>query len=297
MFDPTYFYIFWNVIKMSRNDESFQVSSEEFKNRIREHWSRPEVRGPNTSRFGTVSEMAAWKRFFSNEFGDTKLKILDVGTGTGFLSISLAELGHEVVGIDLAEGMISTARKIANERGLDIDLVMGDAESLDFVDESFDAVVSRWVLWTLPHPEKAICEWMRVLRPGGRAYEFGISLSSGKNEGFCRQIRRHLGLFLIMVVEQRYPREIRQRYGKDLDGKRLEGKLPLHYVKPDSNTREIEFFETYGFVDITTMQMEVVDIHRKKQDGKPLRYKLAWGDYNKSRTYCLSGRKPVSDRR
>ncbi len=286
-----------SVIKMSRRDDSFQVSSEEFKNRIREHWNRPEIRGPNTSRFGTVSEMAAWKRFFSNEFGEEKLKILDVGTGTGFLSLSLAELGHEVVGIDLAEGMISAARKIAKERGLDLDLVTGDAESLDFVDESFDAVVSRWVLWTLPHPEKAISEWMRVLRPGGRAYEFGVSMSSKKNDGVTRQIRRNLGLFLIMVAEHRDPGRIRLRYGKDLDGKRLEGKLPLHYTKPDSNAKEIEFFEKYGFVDITTMQMEEVDTPKKKQNGKPLRYKLAWGDNDKSRTYCLRGRKPVPERR
>lgn len=282
---------------MEMMDDSFQVSSEEFKNRIREHWNRPEIRGPNTSRFGTAGEMAAWKRFFSNEFGEEKLKILDVGTGTGFLSLSLAELGHEVVGIDLAEGMISTARKIAKKRGFDLDLITGDAESLDFVDESFDAVVSRWVLWTLPHPEKAISEWMRVLRPGGRAYEFGFSIYSQKNDGYYRQIRRHLGSFLIMIAEQRNPRRMRLRYGKDLDGKRLEEKLPLHYIKPDSNAKEIEFFEKYGFVDITTMQMEDVDIHRRKQNVKPLWHKLAWGDYDKSGTYCLRGRKPVPERR
>lgn len=278
---------------MRKKDDSFQVSPDEFKNRIREHWDRPETRNPNTSRFGTVSEMAAWKSFFSTELGEEKLRILDVGTGTGFLSLSLAELGHEVVGVDLAEGMLSVARKMADERRLDLDLDIGDAESLDFDDESFDAVVSRWVLWTLPNPEIAISEWMRVLKPGGRVYEFGVAWSAEK-EGLCRHFRRNLGMFLIMVVERKNAWVIRSRYGKDLDGKGLEEKLPLHYVKPNSNAKEIEFFEKYGFVDITTTLMEEVNRHRKKQKGKPLRHKLAWGDYGKSGTYCLRGRKPVT---
>ena len=277
---------------MRKKDDSFQVSPDEFKNIIRELWGRPETRNPNTSRFATDDEERAWKSFFSKELGEEKLRILDVGTGTGFLSLPLAELGHEVVGVDLAEGMLSVARKMAEERGLDLDLKIGDAESLDFDDESFDAVVSRWVLWTLPDPEKAISEWMRVLKPGGRAYEFGVAWSAEK-EGLCRQIRRNMGLFLIMVVERKNAWVIRSRYGKDLDGKGLEEKLPLHHVKPDSNAKEIEFFEKHGFVDLTTTLMEEVNRHRKKQKRKALRHKLAWGYYG-SGTYCLSGRKPVT---
>lgn len=73
---------------MRRRNDSFQISPEEFKKRIREHWDKPEIRGPNTSRFGTETEMAAWKNFFSKELGEKRLRILDVGTGTGFLSLS-----------------------------------------------------------------------------------------------------------------------------------------------------------------------------------------------------------------
>jgi SAM-dependent methyltransferase len=278
---------------MRETDRSFQVSPEEFKNRIREHWNRTETRDPNTSRFGTPSEITVWKDFFSKELGEKKLRILDVGTGTGFLSLSLAELGHEVVGVDLAEGMISFARKMADERGLNLDLEIGDAESLDFYDESFDAVVSRWVLWTLPDPEKAITEWMRVLKPGGRAFEFGISRPAEK-AGLWRQITWNLWRFPLMTLEGRNAWIIGSRYGKDLDGKRLEEKLPLHYIKPGSNAKEREFFEKHGFVDITTTLMEEVDRPRKKQKIKTLRHILAWGVYDKSRTYCLSGRKPMT---
>jgi ubiquinone/menaquinone biosynthesis C-methylase UbiE len=44
----------------------------------------------------------------------------------------------------------------------------GDAEQLAFPAASFDLVMTRHVLWTLPHPEHALDEWIRVLRPGGR---------------------------------------------------------------------------------------------------------------------------------
>ena len=281
------------VVNMAQNTESIQIAPDELKNRIREYWNRPETRAPHTSRFGTKSEMVAWKTYLHNEFKDEKLRILDVGTGTGFLSISLAELGHQVVGIDLSEGMISFAKKVADERGLNIDLVVGDAESLDFDNDYFDVVVSRWVLWTLLDPEKAISEWMRVLKPGGRAYEFGVARSE-KRDGLCQQIKQNLGFFLIMALERKDPRLIQSSYGKDLNGKGLEKRLPLHYSNTNSNNNEWKFFENQGFVDLTTTLMKEVDMHRKKK-GMPLQHKLAWGNYDKIMTYCLSGRKPVRD--
>lgn len=276
---------------MQEKDALFQISNEEFKRRIKMQWNRPEVRAPGTSRYGTAEEIKAWKSFFSNEMGDRKLRILDVGTGTGFLSLSLAELGHDVSGIDIADGMISIAKKMARERGLDVDLNTGDAESLDFGDESFDAIVSRWVLWTLPDPEKAISEWMRVLKPGGQAYEFGVAWS-GRNDDLFFQIKRNLGKLMILFIERRIERGVQSRYGRDLDGHDLESKLPLHYIKPNSIVKEKDTFERQGFVDITINQMDDVDRFRKEYREKPLRYKLARGGYDMIRTYCLRGRKP-----
>lgn len=276
---------------MQEKEASFKISNEEFKRRIKIQWNRPEVRAPGTSRYGTAGEIKAWKSFFSNEMGDRKLRILDVGTGTGFLSLSLAELGHDVSGIDIADGMIAVAKKMAEERGLDVDLNTGDAESLDYGDESFDAVVSRWVLWTLPDPEKAISEWMRVLKPGGRAYEFGVAWS-GRNGDIFSQIKRNLGRLMILFVERKMERSVQSRYGRDLDGHELECKLPLHYIKPDSTAKEREFFERNGFVDITITQMDDVDRSRNEYEKKPLRYKLARGGNDRIRTYCLSGQKP-----
>ncbi len=64
--------------------------------------------------------------------------------------------------------MLAEARRKAAERGVAIRLEEGDAERLPFPPGSFDLAISRHLLWTLPHPEAAIDEWIRVLRPGGR---------------------------------------------------------------------------------------------------------------------------------
>src|SRR5206468_6300757 len=60
------------------------------------------------------------------------------------------------------------ARDKAAAQGLAVRFEPADAEHLPYPDGSFDLVISRHVLWTLPHPEEALDEWLRVLRPGGR---------------------------------------------------------------------------------------------------------------------------------
>jgi ubiquinone/menaquinone biosynthesis C-methylase UbiE len=61
---------------------------------------------------------------------------------------------------------------LANEKAVaahaDIRFDEGDAEQLPYPPGRFDLVITRHVLWTLPHPEAAIDDWIRVLRPGGR---------------------------------------------------------------------------------------------------------------------------------
>ena len=93
---------------------------------------------------------------------------LDAGCGTGFLSLELAARGHRVTGVDFAPAMVAEARRKAAARGVPIRFEEADAEQLPFAPGSFDLVISRHVLWTLPHPEAAIDEWIRVLRPGAR---------------------------------------------------------------------------------------------------------------------------------
>jgi ubiquinone/menaquinone biosynthesis C-methylase UbiE len=141
------------------------------KQRVAAHWNR---RAPTfDDDFGhsirTAAERAAWDRILSLVLPDrAPLDALDVGCGTGFLSFELAARGHRVVGVDFASAMIEEARRKATAHSVPVRFEQGDAEQLRFAPASFALVISRHLLWTLAHPEAAIDEWIRVLRPGGR---------------------------------------------------------------------------------------------------------------------------------
>ena len=141
------------------------------KQQVAAHWNRRAAHFDED--FGhsirTAAERAAWDRILDLAVPQRgALDALDVGCGTGFLSFELAARGCQVTGIDFAPAMLAEARRKAAERGVSIRFEEGDAEQLRFAPASFDLVMSRHLLWTLPHPEAAIDEWIRVLRPGER---------------------------------------------------------------------------------------------------------------------------------
>jgi ubiquinone/menaquinone biosynthesis C-methylase UbiE len=141
------------------------------KRQVTAHWDRRAAHFDED--FGhsiaTAAERAAWDRVLDLVVPRGRaLDALDVGCGTGFLALELAARGHRVVGVDLAPAMLDLARRKATTRGLTVHFQEADAEHLPFPGASFDLVISRHVLWTLPHPEAAIDDWTRALRPGGR---------------------------------------------------------------------------------------------------------------------------------
>lgn len=96
------------------------------------------------------------------------LNCLDIGCGPGFFSIILAQQGHRVTAVDYSEEMLKQARDNFNEAGVNVFTMQGDAQCLPFASESFDYIVSRNLVWNLEKPEAAYCEWLRILKPGGR---------------------------------------------------------------------------------------------------------------------------------
>lgn len=120
----------------------------------------------HVDQIGNPEILAGWREVWQRAL-PTPGRVLDVGTGTGHVSLLLAELGHDVVGIDLAEGMLAKAMEKAAALPRPPDLRLGDAVAPDFPAGSFDAVTSRYVLWTLRTPQDALRNWRRLLRPGG----------------------------------------------------------------------------------------------------------------------------------
>jgi SAM-dependent methyltransferase len=95
-------------------------------------------------------------------------RALDLACGTGGVAELLAATGADVVGIDLAPGLIEIARGRAAERGLEIDYRVGDCERLDVDDASFDAVGSSVGIMFAPTHEATASELARITKPGGR---------------------------------------------------------------------------------------------------------------------------------
>jgi len=147
------------------------VGSDPVKAQVAQHWDRRAAHFDEDfgHSIGSPAERAAWDRILDLVIpGGQVLDALDCGCGTGFLSLELAGRGHRVTGVDFAPAMVARARSKAAAQGLVVRFEEADAEQLPFAPKSFDLVISRHVLWTLPHPEAAIDEWIRVLRPGGR---------------------------------------------------------------------------------------------------------------------------------
>jgi ubiquinone/menaquinone biosynthesis C-methylase UbiE len=119
-----------------------------------------------------ISNQQGWKSLLApllNEVPESA-PVLEIGAGTGFVTSILAEAGYEVTAIDLSEAMLTQAEKNIAAQGLShkVRLELGDCENLDLDDGTFDFVISRWLLWTLPRPDRGIREMARVCRPGGR---------------------------------------------------------------------------------------------------------------------------------
>lgn len=154
--------------------------SENILGRIENYWDN---RSENFSKKRKLelngANYSGWEKIFVEHLPqDKNLKILDVGTGAGFFAIILSKLGHKVIGADMSAKMIEEAKKIAAEFNCNAEFIKMDAQKLNFADESFDAIVSRNLTWTLPDVMAAYREWRRVLKVGGLLMNFDSDLGS-----------------------------------------------------------------------------------------------------------------------
>jgi SAM-dependent methyltransferase len=111
---------------------------------------------------------AAWTRLLRRLLPQPPAELIDVGCGTGSVSVLLAEQGYEVRGLDFSARMIAAARDKAEAAGVSVAFQQGDASAPSYPLASADVVIARHVLWALPDPSKGLASWFRLLRPGGR---------------------------------------------------------------------------------------------------------------------------------
>jgi len=188
-------------------------------------------------------EYAAWVRAITELLPEAPSDVLDVGTGTGFAALIAAECGHRLTGIDLAEPMLVEARAAAKRRGLHITFSRDDAVAPSLAEHSFDAVLSRHLIWTLRQPLDALRAWRSLLRPGGRVVAI---------DGFWFSSRDDVppGLF-----ESLYDRDTRQ----ELPGWRYFQTSPI-----------VTLFENAGFERVQTRLLhEVHDLAERPPSDQP----------------------------
>ncbi|WP_330350251.1 class I SAM-dependent methyltransferase [Streptomyces sp. NBC_00582] len=109
---------------------------------------------------------AAWAERLRSWLPERPCDVLDLGCGTGSLSLLAAEQGHRVTGVDLSAPMLELAR--AKLAGRDAVFLLGDAAAPPVGEQRFDTVLVRHVLWALPDPARALRHWRGLLRPAGR---------------------------------------------------------------------------------------------------------------------------------
>lgn len=206
---------------------------------------------------------------------------LDVATGTGEVAKRAARAGAEVVGLDLAPALIETARREAEDEGLDITYDVGDAEALPYEDASFDVVSSSCGVMFAPDHAAVAAELARVTRPGGR-----IGLSCWTPDGAMGDV------FRVMRPYQPPPPEGvgspfdwgREDYVTDL----LDETFDLKFVSLDSllfapSAEDVwELFSTsYGPTKTLAdsldedrreaLRRDFVELHARYEDGEGVR--------------------------
>jgi SAM-dependent methyltransferase len=175
------------------------------------------------------------------------LEVLDVATGTGNIALRAAAGGCTVVGVDLTPELFGAARRRAEQFGVTVEWIEGDAEQLPFAAGSFDRVLSAFGVQFAPRHQVVADELVRVLRPGGL-----IAVVNWTPDGLIGELFRIMGAYLPAPPDYASPpplwgdethvRELFDDRGLELDFAR--GHNPWRFDSPED---WVAFMETrYG---------------------------------------------------
>lgn len=151
----------------------FDDSKDGKKKQVEEMFDRIANRYDFLNRFLSARIDVLWRKKAINLLRSQHPKqILDVATGTGDVAILTYKLltPENIIGIDISEGMINVGKDKIKKLGWDksIRLEKGDSETINYPDNSFDAVTVAFGVRNFENLEKGLSEIKRVLKPGGQ---------------------------------------------------------------------------------------------------------------------------------
>ncbi len=169
------------------------------------------------------------------EAGD---RVLILGSGPG-VDLEYLPPDVEVTAVDLTPGMIRRTEARAEELGREVDARVGDAQSLPFADESFDAVLLHLILTVVPDPNAVVAETERVLAPDGRVSIFDKFVPEDESPSLVRRAMNPLAKLLFSELTRSLEPMLAET---DLrTGPResfLFGLYTVTIARPDASTRE-----------------------------------------------------------
>jgi SAM-dependent methyltransferase len=110
----------------------------------------------------------AWIALLNPWFPPVPATVLDIGCGTGSLSVALAGLGYKVTGVDLSPAMINLAKAKTIMKGLGVEFHIMDAAFPGLAPGKFDTILCRHLLWALPEPDEVLQRWTGLLKRNGK---------------------------------------------------------------------------------------------------------------------------------
>lgn len=146
---------------------------------------------------------SAWRRLLVDHLPPAPARIIDLGCGTGSVSVLLAEVGYQVHGVDLSSKMIDAAQAKAAAAGVEAEFHQGDVDRPDCGAGEFDVVFARHVLWAMPDADAALARWVELVAPGGRVvlvegrWDTGGGIAADECRALLERHRRQVALQLL----------------------------------------------------------------------------------------------------